>query len=82
LRHGLDIGGFQRQRGVLADGRRNGVRLAQVPALEHFHGEPVNAVKLVAHRVVQGPAGLAIGQAGARQQVQLLAQARQAHGSS
>ena len=75
----LDVLRVHLQRGVAADRRRDGRGLAQVPAAEHLEGRPVDLEELVAHRVVQGVAGLSVGQDGAGQQGEFLAQGWQRH---
>ncbi|MNE12111.1 hypothetical protein D3C80_1048920 [compost metagenome] len=76
----LHVLAAQLQSGTHPDrlGNRRGV--IERPALQDLEGGPVDAEETIAHRVVQRPARLAIGHDGTRQQVQLLAQLRQAHG--
>ena len=70
----LQVGQLHLQWRVSLDGRHDGGAVVQMPAAEDFKGEPVDPVELLAHRVLQDPAGLSVGQFGAFEQVELFAQ--------
>jgi hypothetical protein len=70
--------GIELQRGVAVDFVDDGLWIPQFPAAQHFKAGPVELEEQVAHRIVQRPAGLAVGQPRAGIDGQLLAQHGQA----
>jgi hypothetical protein len=62
------------QSGVRRNIACHGLGVGHVPAAQHFKAGPVQLKEQIAHRVVQGPARLAVGQGRTGQQVQLLPQ--------
>ncbi|OEZ64926.1 hypothetical protein JAB2_37890 [Janthinobacterium sp. HH100] len=70
----LDGTAVELQGGALVDVVDEGLGVVVLPAAQHLEAGPVELEEQVAHGVVQGPAGLAVGQAWAGMDGQLLAQ--------
>ena len=70
----LDGAAVELQGGALVDVVDEGLGVVVLPAAQHLEAGPVELEEQVAHGVVQGPAGLAVGQARSGMDGQLLAQ--------